>query len=273
MSEKWFNYSSATSFPKSWIYRREGTLLRKHEQQLSNRAKAVLLVSEAESELFRRIAPAAPIHTVTNGVDLEYFQPMHEKEVEHQCVFVGALDYHPNIDAACWFASEVWPAIREKYPDAIFQIVGRRPVPLVQALNRIPGIEVIGQVPDVRPFVSRASVVVAPLRIARGLQNKVLEALAMAKPVVASPAALAGLHRDASSPAVQVNTVSEWVAALNQLLTDSERRLSLGKQGREYVETHYHWDRCLEPLTHLIESIHQAKTSTQKLRSPSLVAV
>lgn len=272
-SEKWLNYSASAAIPKRWIYQLEGKALRKYEQQISAWAQAVLLVSEAESQLFRKFAPHAAVHTITNGVDLDYFQPGQETTVKHQCVFVGALDYLPNIDAVCWFANKVWPSIRKMHADAVVQIVGRRPVPAVQALAQIPGVEVVGQVPDVRPYVERAAVVIAPLRIARGLQNKVLEALAMAKPVVASPAALAGLHLHTSNPAVQVDSDENWVTLLGDLFSNDERRLALGKQGREYVEKHYHWDRCLEPLQQLIASITESKNAARMTRSPSTVAV
>lgn len=127
---------------------------------------------------------------MTNGVELEYFQPRPATTEETGCVFVGALDYRPNVDAACWFSKEIWPRIRARFPAACLRLVGRQPVPEVRRLAELPGVEVVGQVADVRPYVANAAVVVAPLRIARGLQNKVLEGMAMSKPVVASPQAL-----------------------------------------------------------------------------------
>lgn len=253
-SEKWLNYASSSTFPKSWIYQREGSTLRTYEQHIASWAKAISLVSEAETDLFETIAPAANLQTISNGVDLEYFQPATIDPCPLHCVFVGALDYHPNIDAVCWFAENVWPQVRQKHSDAIFQVVGRKPIQAVLDLGRRPGIEVIGQVPDVRPYVHRAAVVVAPLRIARGLQNKVLEAMAMAKPVVASPAALAGLLQNVCNPAIRAESVEEWLTALDRLFSNKDRDKTLGQQGREYVEANYQWDLCLEPLHRLVEN-------------------
>lgn len=272
-SEKWLNYSAQSSFPRNWVYYREGTNLRVYEKQLSTWVQGVLLVSDSESELFHGIAPAARIFTVTNGVDLDYFQPMQRSTIEKKCAFIGALDYHPNVDAVCWFSTEVWPELRKKHPNSIFQIVGRRPVSAVLALGKLPGIEVVGQVPDVRPYLQEAAVVVAPLRIARGLQNKVLEAMAMAKPIVASPEALAGLQHHTVSPAIQAVTLEQWLSAIDHLFADSNRCQELGRQGRAYVETHYHWNRCLEPLQQLIEKLTEQNSSTNQASSTPPVAI
>src|SRR5262249_10054927 len=157
-------------------------------------AKHVLLVSEAETQLFEGIAPRANAATITNGVDLDYFSSDKHSPGTDTCVFVGALDYRPNVDAANWFGRSVWPNLHAQRPNAEFHIVGRNPVGAVCELANIPGIKLIGQVPDVRPYVRRATTVIVPLRLARGIQNKVLEAMALGKPVVASPQACAGLR-------------------------------------------------------------------------------
>lgn len=271
-SEKWLNYASSSRLLKSWIYRREGVALRKYELEISQWAKAVLLVSDAERDLFRGISPDAPVQTITNGVDLDYFQPTQKEAIPGRCVFVGALDYHPNVDAVCWFADEVWPRVRKANPQATFQIVGRQPVASVLNLSGLPGIEVVGQVPDVRPYVQDACVVVAPLRIARGLQNKVLEAMAMGKPVIAGPPALAGLRLDVPNPAVRVNTIADWVSTLTDLLHDSTRSNELGHQGRDYVERYYHWKSCLEPLQQLIHQVTPVHKTQPGLSTASVAA-
>ncbi len=159
------------------------------------------LVSDAETELFSRFGGPSVAHAIPNGVALDYFREPTPPPPESGCVFVGALDYRPNVDAACWFCRDVWPEIHRRRPDARLRLVGRRPVAAVRALSAVPGVEVVGQVSDVRPYLAEAAVAVNPLRIARGLQNKVLEAMAMGKAVVASPQALAGLrHRDDAPP-------------------------------------------------------------------------
>ncbi len=167
-------------------------------------------------------------------------------------MFVGALDYRPNVDAACWFSRAVWPAVRRARPEARFYLVGRRPAPAVQALAALPGVDVIGQVPDVRPYVARSAVAVVPLRIARGVQNKVLEALAMAKATVASPMTLAGLRGESTPGVVMASAAQEWAAAVVRLLDDAPQRHRLGEAGRRYVAAHHCWGHCLEPFLDLL---------------------
>jgi len=190
---------------------------------------------------------------VTNGVDLEYFRS--KSEAESGCVFVGALDYWPNVDGICWFCRKVWPEIRRRQPQARLSIVGRRPVSAVRRLARYPGVEVVGQVPDVRPYYARAAVVVAPLRVARGVQNKILEALAMSKAVVASPNTLRGLKAEPGSHLLNAESPVEWQETILQLFQDQSLRKQLGKRGRKFVEDHHSWDRCLEPLGKLLDDI------------------
>lgn len=252
-SEKWFNYASSAGWYKKWIYQCEGKALRRFELTIAKRGIPITLVADAESALFRELAPQADIYTVTNGVDLEYYRTKVPVPNNMNCVFVGALDYHPNIDGIRWFANHVWPTVREKYPQASINIVGRKPDPSVIELGTIPGIKVIGQVPDVRPFIINAQTVIVPLRIARGLQNKVLEALAMSRPVVASSPALAGLSSIDSCPALRADNLSDWLLHFDQLFTGSSACHSLAQLGRSYVERHYAWDECLQPLHQLIE--------------------
>jgi glycosyltransferase involved in cell wall biosynthesis len=168
------------------------------------------------------------------------------------------MDYLPNVDGAVWFARAVWPAIRAKHPKAEFRIVGRKPAPEVQRLAELPGVKVLGTVPDVRPFVASASAAVVPLRLARGIQNKVLEALAMARPVVAAPPALAALGTVPGEHLLRAGTPEEWVGACGSLLTDPARGHTLGAAGRRYVEAHHRWETCLEPFLDRIVPAHAA---------------
>jgi glycosyltransferase involved in cell wall biosynthesis len=142
----------------------------------------------------------------------------------------------------------VLPLIRARAPDAQFRVIGRNPAPAVRALAALPGVAVVGQVPDVRPHVARAAVVVAPLRIARGVQNKVLEAMALAKAVIASPAALAALRTEDGVHLVRASAPAEWADAAVALLAHPARRAELGRAARAYVDAHHHWERCLKPL-------------------------
>lgn len=250
-SQKWLDYAAAGRGWRAWLYGIEGRRLRALERRLPEQTRAVTLVSEPEAELYRQFCSPGRVEAVRNGVDLDYFRPREEVE-EPACVFVGALDYRPNVDAAGWFCEQVWPRIRQLRAEAKLWLVGRRPTAAVRRLAAVPGVEVIGQVPDVRPYVARAAVVVVPLRLARGLQNKVLEALAMSKAVVASPPALAALDIEAGVQALRASTADEWTEAVARLLKEESLRRQLGQAGRHYVEAQHDWDRCLEPFSDLL---------------------
>ena len=250
-SQKWLDYASADAGWRTWLYQIEGQRLRALEQPMPTWAHAVTLVSEPEAAIYRRFCSLGRVHAILNGVDLDYFQPQLAKE-EPACVFVGALDYRPNVDAVRWFAETVWPTMHHRVPGSKLWLVGRSPSAAVRELASHAGVEVIGQVPDVRPWMARASVVVAPLRIARGLQNKVLEALAMGKAVIASPPALAALRVRPGKHCLRASSAAQWIKNTTRLLRDENHRRRLGKAGRNYVEEHHHWDRCLEPLGELL---------------------
>jgi sugar transferase (PEP-CTERM/EpsH1 system associated) len=247
-SQKWLDFASTCRPPKKWLYKLEAARVRAIEAQLPGWVRAVSVVSRAEADIYDSFAGAGAATVATNGVDLEYFRPADASPSGLSCVFVGAMDYLPNVDGAVWFARELWPLIRERFPSAEFRIVGRNPASSVKALATLPGVVVTGSVRDVRPFVASSTVVVAPLRLARGVQNKVLEALAMGKAVVAAPPALAALGTVPGSDVLAATTPAEWVSAVSELFSNSARCRSLGEAGRRYVESHHHWDRCLEPL-------------------------
>ena len=249
-SQKWLDYAETCSGPRGLLYRIEGHRLRRLELGLSEWARAVVLVSEREMQVYRQFGGSGA-RLVTSGVDLDTFQATSQKE-EPNCVFVGALNYHPNVEGIRWFCHEVWPQLHEPHPQSRLLLVGRRPVPAVLRLARIPGVELIGQVPDVRPYMAGAAVAIAPLHIARGLQNKVIEALAMGKATVASPAALAGFSLEPGTHALAATTAREWVAAITRLLADPHLRSQLGSAGRRYVEENHCWDHCLAPFAELL---------------------
>jgi sugar transferase (PEP-CTERM/EpsH1 system associated) len=250
-SEKWFDYAATTRGPRAWLYRTEGRRLRRLERALPAWARAVTLVGEAEAGLYRRFCAPGEVRAVPNGVDLDYFRPGPEA-CGPSCVFVGALDYLPNVDAAEWFCREVWPEVLRRRPRAKFLLVGRRPAPAVRRLAGRPGVEVVGQVPDVRPHVYRAAVTVVPLRIARGIQNKALESLAMGRATVVSPATLGGVRAEPGTHLLQASAPAEWVGALLRLFDDPGLRRRLGAAGRRYVQENHRWEHCLRPFAALL---------------------
>jgi polysaccharide biosynthesis protein PslH len=278
-SQKFFDYAVTAQWPKKWLYQLEGRRLRKLERSLPSRVDAITLVSEAEADLFRGICPNSKTVAVPNGVDLDYFRPENDgpnpwtplpAADRTNLVFVGALDYRANIDGLTWFATEVWPLLRRELPQLTLGLVGRNPAPAVQQLASLPGIRVFGTVPDVRPYVAAADMVIAPLRIARGIQNKVLEAMAMGKPVICSPAALEGLNAEAGRDLLAADSASQWQAAIRDLLVNRESYGALHVAGRRFVENSHRWGQNLERVSELLSPAH----STLRLAPVhSLVAV
>ena len=249
-SQKWFDYAAATAGPKAWLYRTEGRRLRRLEQEIAKWARAVLIISEEEADVYRSFGPAEAVRVISNGTELDAAPtPPSDGEV---CTFVGALDYLPNVDGIGWFAREVWPAIHRQRPAARLAIVGRKPAAAVQALGAISGVEVVGPVPAVTPYLARSALVVVPLRIARGVQNKVLEAMAAGRAVVTSPQALAGLKAEPGVHLLSAATPEEWVSTVVRVLGDTAERDRLARAGRRYVEEHHSWDSCLKPFDDLL---------------------
>lgn len=250
-SQKWLDFAVSARPPKRWLYQFEACRVRALECEIADWAECLTVVSRAEADVLDSFTGPGTATVAGNGVDLDYFQPSRTAETK-TVVFVGAMDYLPNVDAVTWFANEIWPAIRQQHSTAGFRIVGRNPTPAVRKLAERPGIIVTGGVPDVRPLVASSSVVVAPIRIARGVQNKVLEALAMGKATVASPATLAALEVAPGRELLRAETPDQWISAVTHLLETPSRRRELGAAARQFVEVHHNWDRCLAPLLEAI---------------------
>ncbi|MFN9717227.1 MAG: TIGR03087 family PEP-CTERM/XrtA system glycosyltransferase [Planctomycetota bacterium] len=252
-SQKWLDYSRASSFPLSMVYATEGRRLRKVEQTLAARCERLLVVSEAERDLFRSFCPTDRIRAVSNGVDSAYFAPGRTSNVDpHSCVFVGVMNYKPNADAAIWFADHVFPRLQQLYPDAAFRIVGKSPTADVRSLAMRPGIEVTGSVPDVRPWLYRSTCAVVPLHIARGVQNKVLEAMSCGRPVICSSSPLKGLAAEPGLHLLKADTAEEWVQSICRVFTDTCLQDELGMAGAAYVQLKHSWNHCLAPLDDLL---------------------
>jgi sugar transferase (PEP-CTERM/EpsH1 system associated) len=246
-SDKWRQYSERNRGLMRWMYGREAESLFEFERRYAAAFDASLFVSEAESRLFTAQAPetAARVSVVENGVDTEYFSPQRTYQNPYSpgeavLVFTGAMDYWPNVDAVAWFARELFPRVRSSCPQAFFYIVGARPTREVRDLARVPGVRVTGAVPDIRPYLAHARAAVAPLRIARGVQNKVLEAMAMARPVVASPQAVDGI-RPCSELLEWTADSPEASALLLMKLLREPTPAALGEALRAHVSRHYSW--------------------------------
>jgi len=250
-ADKWRQYAERHSGPMGWVYRRESRKLLAFDREVGQSFDASTFVSPAEAALFRQLAPelAAKAHYVNSGVDSAYFSP----DIHHDnpyasggpvAVFTGTMNYWPNVDAVAWFAREILPLARERIANLRFAVVGSNPDPKVQELARIPGVIVTGRVPDVRPYVAHAAVAVVPLRVAGGVQNKVLEAMAMAKIVVASPRALAGLEAEAARH-VKVAEAADAFATAVVGAIEGAGGAAFGSGARRCVLDLYEWQRNL----------------------------
>jgi sugar transferase (PEP-CTERM/EpsH1 system associated) len=257
-SDKWRQYAEKKHWPMSRLYAHEAKQLLRYEQHVAQTFDASLFVSQPEADLFKRLAPAVQ-HKVgffSNGVDTDYFAPnpaLENPYAEGAAVmaFTGAMDYWPNVDAVQWFARDVFPAIRHAHPRAQFYIVGSRPSAEVQSLSSLPGIRVTGTVPDVRPYLAHAQLAVAPLRIARGIQNKVLEAMAMAKPVIVSPQALEGIAAVPGHEVMLAAEAPQFADAAIKFLQQPDHQL--GTRAREKVIAQYGWSSHLARVDALLE--------------------
>ncbi|MDP1679762.1 MAG: TIGR03087 family PEP-CTERM/XrtA system glycosyltransferase, partial [Candidatus Nitrotoga sp.] len=257
-SDKWRQYAKRKPWPMSWLYQREGRLLLRYERQVACEYDASLFVSKTEADLFKQLAPesAAKIGFFHNGVDSDYFSPGREYPDPYQTnmaaiVFTGAMDYWPNVDAVRWFAQEIFPAVLTKHPHARFYIVGSRPTADVQELAELPGVVVTGAVADVRPYLAHAQLAVAPLRIARGLQNKVLEAMSMAKTVIASPQAAEGILATSGKELHIASNGQEFCRIIISMLASKAEERS-GETARARILDDYDWERSLAHVKTLL---------------------
>ena len=262
-SDKWRQYGDSKPWPLSQLYQREAHLLLQYERHIAQQFSAASFVSDAEASLFRLCAPLARRKTrhFNNGVDTAYFSPgaghAHPYPADTQVlVFTGAMDYWPNIDAVQWFVRCVWPALRRQFPQLAFYIVGSRPAARVRALARVPGVTVTGTVADVRPYLAGATLAVAPLRIARGVQNKVLEAMAMGKIVLASPQALEGIAAQPGLELLLARDEAEFIHHAARVLRAADTQLSnaaMAVAARQLILQDYNWERNLHSLGAMLQ--------------------
>ena len=265
-SAKWSDYAPAHAWPMSWLYAREGRLLLDFERRVAAQARCSFFVTDKEVALFRERAglpalngSAERIEALGNGVDAEFFSPDARRASPFPAgqlplVFTGAMDYWPNIDAVQWFVADMLPRLRERFPTLHFHIVGRSPAPAVQALAG-EHVSVSGTVPDVRPYIEHAAAIVAPLRLARGIQNKVLEAMAMARPVVSARSCAQALHgAREGEDLLAADDAGEWIAAVTRLLDDVADASRIGAAGREFVLRQHAWEAQLAGIDPYLES-------------------
>ncbi len=243
-SDKWRQFAAAARGPLGrWLYGREARELLAFETRVAREFELSAVVSDVERELFLRLIPGVEPLVLPNGVDVDHFRTAGDAARHPRtAIFTGVMDYEPNIDGVRWFVAECWPALRQRFADAQLLIVGSRPAPAVQELARTPGVTVTGRVPETPPFFDRAAVAIAPLRLARGVQNKVLEAMSMALPVVSSPQAAQGLG-DVPADTLRIAAdAAATTAAVAELFADPAAARAMGERAGAWVRTHCRWE-------------------------------
>ena len=259
-SDKWKQYAGKKKWPLNRVYHREGETLLRYERRAAREADYSVFVSEREADLFRGLAPesADKVTNVNHGIDRVYYDPDLDFPSPYDgrrvLVFTGAMDYWANVDAIVWFAQEVFPKVRERLDDVWLYVVGARPAPAVRRLDQEERVCVTGAVPDIRPYLAHARAAIAPLRIARGVQTKLLEALAMAKPVLATPAAWEGIKPFAGQDRLTAEAPADLADKAVALLTDGAAEL--GRDGRAFVLANYDWTANVARLRRLLEGAH-----------------
>lgn len=258
-SDKWRQYAQKKPWFSKWVYFREQRLLAQLEQKALAQFEALTLISDLESRLFRQMSPTAlahKIHTLSNGVDTKYFSPDAIFDLSENpqlstpsICFTGAMDYWANVDAMVWFCDKVWPRILQQQPQTSFYIVGGNPPQTVKQLNKIKGVTVTGRVADVRPYLAGSQVAVAPMQIARGIQNKVLEAMAMAKPVVMTSKGNEGIALDDNQQLLVHDDPNKMASCIIDLLQHSQLNF---QRNRQWIIDRYGWHGALAKLPELL---------------------
>jgi sugar transferase (PEP-CTERM/EpsH1 system associated) len=257
-SAKWAEYALNSGGPMRWVYAAESKRLRRIEAGEQDRLDAVAVVSEAEANIYRNEVGDHPGLTVLrHAVDTEYFQPLPDSgsTPAANIVFIGVLNYKPNIEGIAWFVRNVMPLLRQRVPGVNLQIIGRHPSAEVVALGGEANVRVIGSVPDVRDYLRAAVASIAPLQIARGVQTKVLEAMASGRVAVCSRGAAEGIHASHGEHLFICHSPAQWAETLERVIGDAALRRQVGNAARRRIEDVYPWQKCYEPLAEVISGV------------------
>lgn len=263
-SQKWLEYANYKPFPLSLGYQLEGRKMAAAERRLARRFDLCTATTRAEWETLEAHGTAASTDWFPNGVDAGYFCPSGDAFDADTISFIGRMDYYPNQEGMARFCSQTWPLLKAHRPALKLLIVGADPSPEMRRLGDLPGVTVTGSVPDVRPFILGSALMVAPLNIARGTQNKILEAMAMGVPVVTSSVAAGGVDAQAPAHFLVADTPDETCTAILRVLEQPDERQRLALAGRERMLSHHAWPKSMQRLDRIIERCI-AGFDTQKL--------
>lgn len=261
-SEKWAQYVRHTRFPATYVYRAESKRLRKYEKCIAETFQHCFFVSEKEVEDFRSlVSPCPTITPILNGVDCDFFRPSPEPYDSTSLVFTGAMDYFANVKAILYFSNEILPFIQKAVPDVKLYVIGSNPsADILKLGENHPNIIVTGYVDRVQPYVSKSAVFVAPMRIARGVQNKILEAMAMGVSVVTTSLGFEGITAGPGKDIFVEDQPDRFAQQVIQLMTDPELRKKISANARRTIEEQYDWEKNLEELEHILLEVTKRET-------------
>lgn len=255
---------SSHSLRQRLIARIELARTRAFEGRTLRRFDLTIVTAPDDAAMLQQFAPSASIAVVPNGVDQDYFKPVEEQREPATLVFSGKMSYHANVTAVLHFVRDIFPAIKQARPDVRFLVVGSGPPRAVQDLGRDPSIQVTGHVPDVRPYIGRATIAVCPMVVKVGIQNKLLEAMAMAIPTVASRAAATGLSAEPGQDFLVADSPTEFARSVCALLENPERARAIGLAGKSYVEQYHSWSKAGKRLEDFYGEAICARTNASK---------
>ncbi len=227
-------------------------LLRRYEQNFCQKFSQIVVTTEEDRQQILQLYPQGKVDIITNGVDLETFPYRQTDPGGHNLIFCGGMDYVANIDAACFFCTQVFPKLKEIYPNLTISIVGSKPAVKVLELGAIPGVKVTGRVPSIAEYLHQATVCVIPMRTGFGIKNKTLEAMAAGTPIVASDRGLEGLQVDVPPIALRANTIDEYIIAISRLFNDAELRSKISHHARQTIEQQFTWSNLAKLYEQII---------------------
>jgi polysaccharide biosynthesis protein PslH len=269
-SQKWLEYANYKPFPLSLGYTLEGHKMLRAEKRLARKFDLCTATTRAEWQTLEDYGTGAATDWFPNGVDAQLFSPGDGRYDADTLSFIGRMDYYPNQECMQRFCAQVWPLLKARRPALKLKIVGADPSPQIRALEALPGVTVTGSVPEVQPYVRESALMVAPLAIARGTQNKILEAMAMGVPVVTSSAAAGGVDAEADQHLLVADSPEDIAAAVLRIVENPAERARLAAAGRERMLTHHAWPRSMQRLDGIIERCLQMARAPQPASANSL---
>ncbi len=252
-SQKWLAFSAFKKWPVSLGYHIEGTKLEREEKRLCHEFDLCTCATDFEVDTLDGYNTGVASGFFPNGVDFDFFTPGELDYDRRSISFVGRMDYYPNEECVLSFCENVLPPLRQKYPDVSFTVIGAEPPANIMALNALPHVTVTGTVDDIRTYVRKSAVMVTPLEIARGTQNKILEGMAMGVPVISSRTAARGVDAVVGEHILAATTADEYVARISEIFDSEALRDKLAKAGRERVKSHHNWPRAMALFTDAID--------------------